>query len=115
MQLSLTAQNTGAGHYVPTGSPWGSMVIEVQVLAEGAFVGEPWTATLGQTLSEEAPWTVTADTRLAPLEERLYEVDLVLPQSAPSGRGHVEVRTLRIGPDGSARRSQVTRVPVVVY
>ena len=113
--LELTVQNTGAGHNVPTGSPWGALLIEVQVVVDEGAVGEAWTTRLGKTLGEEAPWPVVENTTLAPLAERVYEVPLELPQSAPDGRGHVVVRTLRIGPDGAATPSQVTRVPVAVY
>ena len=115
VNLTLTVQNTGAGHNVPTGSPWGALLIEVQVVADGGPVGEAWTTRLGKTLGEDAPWPLVEDSTLAPLAERLYEVPLELPQSAPDGRGDVVVRTLRIGPDGVATPSQVTRVPVVVY
>ena len=113
--LSLTVQNTGAGHAVPTGSPWSALLLEVQVVVDEGFVGEAWSTRLERTIQPEPPYAVTADTRLGTLEERTWAVELDLPQSAPDGRGHIRVQALRIGPDGTATPFQVTRVPVVVY
>lgn len=115
VSLSLTVQNTGAGHAVPTGSPWTAMLLEVQVIVNDDFAGEAWSTRLEKTLETEPPYAVTSDTRLGPLEERTWPVEVELPHSAPDGHGYIRVQALRIGPDGTATPSHVTRVPVVVY
>lgn len=65
-RIDITLQNTGAGHHVPTGTPFaGLRLIARMEDPEGAIVGDPLTADLVRTLQDGPPWSTISDTRLA--------------------------------------------------
>ncbi len=85
---TLTVRNTGAGHAVPTGSPWRR--VEVRAFLEGPpdKVGHrarraEVVEVLGRTLTEAPPFAVTTDTRLLPGASRAVALALALPADAP--------------------------------
>ena len=90
-EATVTLTNTGAGHAVPTGSPW--RAIQLEVLLERPPTGkEKEPAQVGRvdtlfqrTLSEAPPWATTDDTRLAVGERRAVRWTGVLPKDARSG------------------------------
>lgn len=90
LQVTLTLQNTGAGHHFPTGSPFVGVDLDARLvvqLEDGSteVVGEPFVAPLVRTLEPAAPWNTVSDTRLAAGEERVWSWTAELPLRAPSG------------------------------
>lgn len=103
--LAVTLVNTGAGHAVPTGSPFVGLRVEVQVVLDsGEPVGEAWSTLLQRHASADPPYTIGEDTRLQAGASMPLDVELSLPQSAEAGPGAVEVRFVRVD---SARRESV--------
>ncbi len=97
LEVEIRLQNTGAGHAMPTGSPWRTIVLQTALVgppaAEGAdplVVGATRTV-LGRTLEEEPPWRTLEDTRLQPGGERVVTWSPALDQDAPGGPWVLEV------------------------
>jgi hypothetical protein len=102
--LGLVLQNTGAGHAVPTGSPFKGLQLRAWLQGppeddEGPPTRtEPFTADLARTVSDGPPWNVTADTRLGVGAEKRFDTELALAFGVPEGDWalHVElVETVR--------------------
>ncbi len=100
----LTLQNTGAGHSVPTGSPYRGYQLEVR-LRQGDHATTVLEAKLGRELSTEAPWLVVVDDRLPAGGSRSWPLKLTLPQDVGAADWRIEVvllPTLRGAVDGPA-------------
>lgn len=88
---TITLQNTGAGHAIPTGSPFRGLRVTVAVegpAAKGdgrATWSEPLVVDLARTVGDAAPWPITADTRLQAGAQRALTLDVSLPVDAPRG------------------------------
>lgn len=87
---TVRLRNTGAGHAIPTGSPWRR--VEVRAWLEGPPDAKTKVrprraevaATLGRTLTTAPPYVVTGDTRLDPGEELALPMALALPLDVPA-------------------------------
>lgn len=85
-------QNTGAGHHIPTGSPFAGLRIRAAIeigTDKGPWRSEELVHDLVQTISAEPPYTQTEDTRLAAGEEREVALSLSLPADAPPGKAEL--------------------------
>lgn len=101
LAVEITLQNTGAGHAIPTGNPWKGVRLEAAILGpadrkgiaargDGALVVD-----LARTVQAEAPWEITADSRLQAGEARVMSAALSLPAKAPPGPWRLEVTLTR--------------------
>ncbi|MFK7929337.1 MAG: multiheme c-type cytochrome [Myxococcota bacterium] len=85
-------QNTGAGHAIPTGSPYRSLRLKVVLMGpakkgtEAVVHSEVLSADLARTLSDEPPWRTVSDTRLAAGAQQVWPVSIGLPVDAPTGK-----------------------------
>jgi hypothetical protein len=105
---AVVLTNTGAGHSVPTGSPFRGLELEVGLVPpEGPEPPPIVDAALRRTLEEAPPFAVSADTRLGVGESRRYEVPIALPIDAPAGDWSVRV-TVR-----STVRGRASEAPVL--
>lgn len=100
LTLEVRLVNTGAGHRIPTGSPW--RVLRVELLLEGkgpkdktVEVGRT-EVVLGRTLAEVAPWGTTSDTRLGVGERRAIPWSAALAVDAPPGPWDFVVRVREV-------------------
>lgn len=97
ISVSLTVQNTGAGHHVPSGSPHTAMVIEARLVppsGDGQAVSL-FTTELGQTFEDAPPWTILTDTRIAAGAAPQWTFPAALEHSAEAGAWWLEVRITR--------------------
>lgn len=98
--LSITIQNTGAGHSFPTGSPF--VGVQLQAWLEGPpdkkgvpTRSDAFTHDFARTLGDAPPWNITADTRLASGATKTLETPLALDVNAPEGTWSLKVQLVR--------------------
>lgn len=112
--LTLTLQNTGAGHSVPTGNPANAAVVTVALLdSAGKELAPAWVQSFARSVEPLAPYRTTSDTRI-PAGGQAAGTHRFTPsvKGAP-GLGYAEVR-LTLGNGKSARNAVLARVPVQV-
>ena len=98
---SIRVQNTGAGHAIPTGSPFKSLLLSVELLdARGNVAGDPSQAVFGREVEPESPYTVLSDTRLQAGEDRTLPFEIKIPYRAKAGRGTLRVTAIQRHADG---------------
>ena len=98
---SIRLQNTGAGHAIPTGSPFKSLLINVELLdARGNPAGDPTTIELGRQVESVSPYTVLSDTRLQAGEDRSVDFEIKIPYRAKAGRGTLRATATQRHADG---------------
>lgn len=120
IDIDIVLQNTGAGHYLPTGSPFVGWQLQAHLEARDEqgelVVGGELQALLGQTRTTEPPFLIEADTRLAPFEERRITWAAELDVNAPDGPWDVVV-TLSEFVGGEVRGEPIRawRVPFPVH
>lgn len=114
---TLTLQNTGAGHAIPTGTPFQALRVEVTLYDEkGKVVGAPFRHDLRREVMSAPPYTTLSDNRLQAGEERVVEVVIDLPQKSGGGAGTLEVRLLEVGVDSTTSVPfSIQRIPIQVY
>lgn len=118
--VTLTARNTGAGHSLPTGSPWGSVRITARWVREvkpGVWEpqGAPFHAELARRFEPTPPYRTLSDTRLAPGQAAEFTWEATLDAKAPAGSWAIEAFAQR-HVMGEARDAPVLlrRVPIRV-
>lgn len=118
--FAVLLQNTGAGHAVPTGSPYAGLRVEIALegpvgkRGEIGVRGTPTTVDLGRTVSDAPPWRVTADSRLAPGAARRVEAPLSLPADAAAGPWVARVRVIRTSRGVAGQVASELRIPLRV-
>ncbi len=112
--LSLTLQNTGAGHSLPTGNPGKAAIVTVVLLdGAGKELAPAWSQTFARTVDAVAPYKTTADTRIAAGGQAAATHRYTPSVKGAPGLGFAEVR-LTLGKLPSVRTYVLTRVPVSV-
>lgn len=118
---TLTVQNTGAGHAVPTGSPFKGLRLTASIEGPGPRNRgrKQWmellSTELGRTIGAEPPWVTTADTRLQAGEQRVWPLSLALPVDAPTGDYYLDVALWEIqGEETSESPAWSQRYPLPV-
>jgi hypothetical protein len=107
--VDLVVQNTGAGHAWPTGSPWEPGRVEVRLVdSKGKELLAPWTMSFARTVTDAAPWTTTADTRIPPGGEQTGHHAFTVPAKALPGEMVLEVRAVRGDVNAVLRRIPLT-------
>lgn len=118
LALEVRLANTGAGHAVPTGSPWRALRVELAFEGQGpkgvVEVGRQ-EVLLARTVEAVAPWGTSADTRLQVGERRALPWSAALPADAPPGPWAfvVRVRDVVAGQPASAPSMEL-RLPLDV-
>jgi len=121
----IVVQNTGAGHAFPTGSPWQGVRLQARVegpeaRGEGRTTwGEPTVVDFSRTLSDEAPWVTTQDTRIPAGGQQALALKVGVPLDAPRGPWElvtelVETRTTADGVEPIGEPFLEQRLPLVV-
>ena len=111
--VTLTLQNTGAGHHFPTGSPFKEVLVEMR--AEYLYRGKQWkrfstpfNTTLSREIENVQPWKTVSDSRIKAGETRKWTWPIMLPVTASSGPWRISV-VLTEQTRGS------TDTPIVIY
>jgi hypothetical protein len=95
LQVTITTQNTGAGHAFPTGNPNKAYTIEVQPLdSAGKALAPSFPIPFARTVESAAPYRTLSDTRLAPGAERVDSHSFSLSSKGAAGQGVLELRLL---------------------
>jgi hypothetical protein len=108
--VKLRLVNTGAGHSVPTGSPYKSYVIETELLdADGRSLAPPHQVRLERKIADAPPWVTLSDERIPAGGEKQVETTFDVNQKKKAGRGTLQVRLV----DGP-QRWVLQEVPLTV-
>jgi nitrate/TMAO reductase-like tetraheme cytochrome c subunit len=98
--VKLRIVNTGAGHSVPTGSPYKAYVIEAELLdADGKKLAPPFQLRLERKIADAPPWATLSDDRIAAGGEKDVETSFAVSQKNKAGRGTLQIRLV----DGDER------------
>ncbi len=114
LDVRLRLQNTGAGHAVPTGSPFGAIVLRARLVggpqseSDAALERSPFEAVLGRVLADDPPWITLEDTRLQAGGERTWSWLPALDIDDPAGPWWLEISLHR------QARGQPLEAPFVV-
>lgn len=110
LPVVLTLVNTGAGHAIPTGSPWKGLSVRLHVVGPPDRKGVPAagpeaTLELVRTLAVDPPFATTSDRRLSPGASVELPLALALPDDAPPGAWELvlDVRDTIQGEEGATR------------
>lgn len=96
---TINLQNTGAGHDLPTGSPFvGWRIVASLRDADGKSLVAPALIDLARDVGDAPPWTTLADSRLAAGSERSFEFRFTADQKLKAGRGSLVVAVYRVSP-----------------
>jgi len=93
LEVTITVQNTGAGHHWPSGGPWSGARLEAALVGHDDDGNEVRAATFAYDLARrfDEGWNVLEDTRLPAASSHELSWSPALPQDAPAGPWHVEV------------------------
>lgn len=95
VDVGVSLLNSGAGHSVPTGSPYTRWEIDVALVdGNGSAVATAPVQILERVVEAVPPWSTTSDTRLGVGERRDVHAQLVVPASYTGGA--IDVR-LKVG------------------
>jgi hypothetical protein len=90
---SLRVQNTGAGHAIPTGSPFKTLVIALELLDNrGKIVGKGAEFRFSRTVEKEAPYNTISDNRLQVGADEQMDFSFKIPYRARSGASTFRAR-----------------------
>lgn len=118
LRLTLELQNTGAGHAIPTGTPFRGLLLSAELQPPGEAGGEGpqrFTAELVRKLDTEPPWYTLEDTRLAAGASAEWTWEIALDNDRPAGTWELIVQlspTLQGQVDGPPVLER--RLPLVV-
>ena len=100
LRAAVRVRNSGAGHAVPTGSPFVGMTLRVRLLgADGKPLAADVRAEFSRTIAEAPPWPTLADTRLAPGAESTIDARFTVDQKTSAQLARLVVEAVRhVGP-----------------
>ena len=108
--VKIRIVNTGAGHSVPTGSPYKVYVVEAELLdVDGKSLLPPFQVRLERKIAEAPPWATVSDDRIPVGGEKDVETTFIVNQKKKAGRGTLQVRLV----DGP-RRWVLQEIPLTV-
>lgn len=112
-QVSVRLQNTGAGHHVPTGSPFKTYRVSIDLVdEEGKALVKAHTQDLGRVVGEAPPWNTLSDTRLAPGAEVTLTPTFEVSQKVKSPTAILRVRVQRVVGDDVSEPMLDRRIPL---
>ncbi len=95
MTVTVRIQNTGAGHHVPTGSPFKRYRVEALLVdKEGKTLAPTGSIELGRTVSAGPPWDILSDNRVPPGGEVLLQHQFNVSQRVPAQTAELVVRVV---------------------
>jgi hypothetical protein len=110
LPVKLTVQNTGAGHSLPTGNPFKSATLSVELVdAAGKPLATPWTLTWSRSVEMAPPWKTTSDHRLAAGGQETATFQLLPSPKGAAGLGALDVHLVQ-----SSETVLLTRLPVEI-
>lgn len=93
IRANIRVQNTGAGHHVPTGSPYKAYTITVSLVDDNDVELAPaHTELLGRTVTSEPPYTTTSDNRIPAGGEHDFTAQFNVAHHKKAGRIHLIVK-----------------------
>lgn len=96
-EVTVHLQNTGAGHHVPTGSPFKVVRVSVELLdADGEELASAGTLELGRTVADGPPWRTLSDTRIPAGGELKFRHQFEVAQRAAAQRAQLRVVARRV-------------------
>ena len=91
--VSVRVLNSGAGHMIPTGSPYKVLVAHLELVgADGKVLDPGGSVRIGRTVGEAPPWDTITDNRLAPGAELTLAHSFVVPQKVAAQTATLRVR-----------------------
>ncbi len=115
--VELTMMNTGAGHHVPSGSPYTSLMARARLLGPSPQ-SEPtvlWEQPLGREYADDGSWSLVTDTRIAPGGTRSWSFPMGLSRKAAPGGRVLEIGLWRRhGIDEEAEPAWIQTYPLTV-
>ncbi len=118
--VRVRLQNTGAGHHIPTGSPFKSYRVLVAIEdLNGERLTPATEFVLGRTISPEPPWTTLSDNRIPAGGEIAFEHRFEVSQKKAAQQAILVLRVVRAvaGSGGSLDDSATIlerRLPIAV-
>lgn len=95
--VTVRLQNTGAGHSVPTGSPFKVYRVSVDLVdAEDKPLVDAFTHDLGRTIGDAPPWPTLEDNRIAAGAELELATSFEVSQKSKSPTATLRVRIQRL-------------------
>ncbi len=106
----LVVRNTGAGHAVPTGSPFKAVQVEVRFLdGRGRQVGDAVVERWRRQVTDAPPFATVEDNRLLPGQARRVPLSFDIPHKVAAGRAAVQVTLRRVDAAGQEGPPEVER------
>lgn len=94
--VGVRLQNSGAGHMIPTGSPYKVLLTTVEVVgADGKVIDAAPPHRLGREVADAPPWDTLRDERLAPGAEVKLGHTFTIGQKVPAQAASLRVRVER--------------------
>ena len=91
--VSVRLQNTGAGHAVPTGSPFKTYRVTLDLVdADDKPLVDAHILDLGRVVGEEAPWPTLSDNRIGPGAEVTIDATFEVSQKTRSPTAALRLR-----------------------
>jgi len=114
LPVTVRLLNTGAGHHVPTGSPFKRYTVEIGLLdADGVPMAESTLHSFGRTLEETPPWRTLSDDRIPAGGELSIETTIDVSQRKRAQEGVLQVRLHRV--EGDPSPVLLREIPLPVY
>ena len=108
-RVGVRLQNTGAGHHVPTGSPYKTLQIQLQLHdASGAVLVQAPVEVLGRTVSADPPYTTQDDNRIPAGGEHEFTAEILVGHKIKAGPVALVVQATQ----GSDAPTILTSIPL---
>ncbi len=97
LQVTVRIQNTGAGHSVPTGSPFRKYRVEALLVdKDDKPLAPTGSLDLGREVSAGPPWDIVSDNRVPAGGELMFTHTFNVSQKASAQQGELVVRVVHI-------------------
>ncbi len=114
-RLQITVQNTGAGHSFPTGSPFKSYRLSVELTgADGKALAPAFTQDIGRRVEDAPPWRTLADNRIVAGGALQVTPVLQVDQKHKAQRATLRVSLLPVREGAIGEAVVVRSIPVPV-
>jgi hypothetical protein len=114
--VGLRIQNTGAGHAVPTGSPFKSLRLRAELLGEdGKALAPDWSRDFARTVEEAPPWRILSDNRLGAGQQVDLQFPLLVDQKKSAQRATLALSMHELRADQLSPPVARWSFPLTVY
>lgn len=112
-EATVRLQNTGAGHHVPTGSPFKTYRVSIDILDDkGKPLVKPHTLDLGRIVEATPPWKTLSDTRLPPGGEVTLTPSFEISQKVKSETASLRIAVRRVVGDEISEPMLERQIPL---